>query len=155
MAEHTIWRAVRDERGQFFPVRQKSHNAVIETRSGTGATEEGPLQPKILAEAIDLMSPFMQDRHDPDIAVRQSSPVDEVPFILEKIPFDAKFRRNGSRHYPMTFDSVESLEQAGDVAIRLFSSPAVPRVAIDFVETVRGRLLNADGGQRVRSGSAQ
>src|SRR6202789_3551703 len=69
-----------------------------------------------------------------------------MPFVPEAIAVNAERRRNGSRYHPVGSDLVERLEQAGDVAIRLFDSPLIPSVAIDFVETVRGRRLDADGG---------
>ncbi len=82
------------------------------------------------------MPAFMQDRHDPDVAVRRSAPMDEVPFMAEEISRDSEFGRELSRHYPETPGPVESVEQAGDIAICLFLSPAIARVAVDFVETM-------------------
>jgi hypothetical protein len=82
------------------------------------------------------MHPFVQDCHDADIAVRQSSPVDDMPFVSEAIPLDAELRWDGSRYHAVGCDLVERCEQTCNVVIRLFGSPMVPRLAVDFVETV-------------------
>ena len=116
---------------------------------GSLAPSESPAlwaEVAVLAEPIDLMHPFVQDRHDADVAVRQSSPIDEMSFVSEEIPVDAELGRNGSRYYAVRSDLFESLEQTDDVAIRLFGAPMVPRVAVNLVETVGGRFL--DRGQQ-------
>ncbi len=46
----------------------------------------------------------------------------------------------------MSLDPAEGLEAAGDVAFRLLGAPAVPSGAVDRIEAVGGRLLDADGG---------
>lgn len=46
----------------------------------------------------------------------------------------------------MSLDPAESLEAAGDVVFRLLGAPAVPSGAVDRIEAVGGRLLDADGG---------
>jgi len=69
-----------------------------------------------------------------------------MPFVSEAITVCAELCGNGSRYHSVVANLVERFEQAGDVAIRLFDSPVVPSVAVDFVETVRGRRLDADGG---------
>jgi flagellar motor switch protein FliG len=48
----------------------------------------------------------------------------------------------------------ERVEQADSITIRLRLAPAVARVAVDVVETVRRRLLYADG-HPVSSGCAR
>lgn len=49
---------------------------------------------KIFREPVNLMHALMQDRDDTDIAVRQSTPIDEVVLVPEEVPFDAELCRN-------------------------------------------------------------
>jgi hypothetical protein len=107
---------------------------------------------EILPEAIDLMHALMQDRHDADIAVAEPPPIDEVPFVLEEVAFDAELRWYRPRCHAMALDFPEGFEQSRNVTVRLFTPPLVAGVAVDIVETVRSRLLDADGGH---SGSGQ
>ena len=109
------------------------------------------LRPKILAEAIDLMHALVQNCHDSDIAVRQSPPVNEMPFVAEEVTIDAEHRRDRFRHHAACLDFLERFEQTYDVPVRLFGTPMIAREAIDFVETVRGRRLDADGQVRFRA----
>ena len=67
-------------------------------------------QAEILAEAIDLMHPLVQDRYDSDVLVRQFSPIDEMPFVSEEVPLDTERNRDRFRHDPVSVDPVESLE---------------------------------------------
>lgn len=76
----------------------------------------------------------------------KSSPVDEVAFVAEEEAVDAECCRDGSRYDAVGVDLVEGGEEAGDVAIRLLDTPAFSCVAVDVVETMRGRFLDADGG---------
>ena len=54
-------------------------------------------QAEIFPEAIDLVHPLVQNRHDADVAVREPPPIDEVPFIAEEVAVDVEFGRNGPR----------------------------------------------------------
>lgn len=92
-----------------------------------------PAHAEIFPEAIDLVHPLMQDRHDTDIAVREPAPMDEVPFVAKEETFNAELGGNGSGWCPVGFDTVERLEQAGDVAVGLLRPPAIAWVAIDLV----------------------
>jgi hypothetical protein len=96
---------------------------------------------------IHLVHAFVQDGHDADVAVRQPAPIDKVPFVAGAKAVDTEFGRHGFRRHPAGLDLVEGLEQSGDVAFRLFGAKAFARIAIDLVEAVRGRPLDADGGQ--------
>lgn len=113
-------------------------------------------QAEIFPEAIDLVHPLVQDRHDADVAVREPPPIDEMPFVAEEVAIDAEFGRNGSRWRLVGWDAVDGLEQAGD-AVGLLRAPTIPGVAIDLVEPPGRRLLDADldPGHAVRSGCAR
>ena len=87
------------------------------------AREHCASEAEILAEAGDLVHSLVQDRHDADVAVRQSSPIDEMPFVTEEITVNAELGRNGSRGNLVGSDPVERFERAGDLAVRLFGSP--------------------------------
>ena len=41
------------------------------------------------------MHALMQDGHDPDVAVREMSPVDEMAFVAKEKPVEAKLGRDG------------------------------------------------------------
>jgi hypothetical protein len=69
-------------------------------------------------EAIDLMHPLVQDRHDADVAVAKPPPVDEVPLVSEKVTFDAELRRHGFRRHAVGLDLPEGVEQSLDLAVR-------------------------------------
>ena len=53
---------------------------------------------------------------------------------------------NRTGHHFMGRDFFKGGEQAGDIALGLIGAPAVAGIAINFVETVGRRLLDADGG---------
>ena len=65
-----------------------------------------------------------------------------MAFIAANISLYAELRLNGPGRHPAGCDTVESLEQACDAAIRLVDTPAVARVAVDVVEAMEGRLLD-------------
>ncbi len=92
------------------------------------------------------MHPFVQDRHDPDVAIREMPPINDVVFIPKEEPIDSEFRRDGFRGDTVVLNLVEGGEQASDVFLRLILAPPVPCVAVDVVEAVGGRLLDANGG---------
>ena len=101
------------------------------------------------------MHALMQDGHDPDVAVREMSPVDEMTLVSKKEPFNTKlgwgrFRRDTVRCY-----LVEGVEQAGNVFLGLIISPPVTGVAVDVIEAMGRSFLNTNGGHGVRSGSVQ
>ena len=58
---------------------------------------ELPEPAKVVAKTRGLMHPFMQYRHDADVAVREPPPIDEVPFVAEEVAFDAELGRNRPR----------------------------------------------------------
>lgn len=109
-------------------------------------------QPEILSEPINLVHPFMQYRHDADVAIGQLPPVDEMLLVVEEKPIDAEFGRNGFRGDAMRGDPVEGGKQSGDVAVGLFGPPPIPRVTVDVVQAQRRTCLNADPSHPVRSG---
>src|SRR3546814_790797 len=92
------------------------------------------------------MHSLVQDRHDTDVAVAEPAPIDDVPLIPEEEPADAELRRDRMGNYIMRGDLPEGIEQSGDGVVRLLAAPAVPRMAIDLIEAMGCRLLNADGG---------
>lgn len=102
------------------------------------------LPAKILPKPIDLMHPFVEDRHDTDVPVGQPAPIDIVPPVTKQVTLDAERCRNGSRCHAVGFDAIEGSKQIGDVAIGPPDSPAIPRVAIDLVQAIGGRLLDTD-----------
>ncbi len=51
--------------------------------------------PEIITEAVNLMHPLVQDSHDPDVAIREMTPVDEMTLVAKEVSLDAKFRRDG------------------------------------------------------------
>lgn len=112
------------------------------------------LTSEILPESLNLVHPFVQDRDDADVAVRQAPPIDEVAFVAENIAVDPE--RGGYRPggHAVGLNAREGVEKAGDIAIRLGLAPAVAGMAVDVVETVRRRLLDADG-HPVRPGCAR
>src|SRR3546814_5913825 len=93
------------------------------------------------------MHSLVQDRHDTDVAVAEPAPIDDVPLIPEEEPVDAELRGDRTGNYLMRGDLPEGVEQPGDVVVRLLASPAVTRVAIDLIEAMGRRLMDADGGQ--------
>ena len=56
----------------------------------------GPsVRPEVLPEAVDLMHALVQDDHDPDVAIREMTPVDEMALAAKEEPFDAELGRYG------------------------------------------------------------
>lgn len=90
------------------------------------------------------MHSLVEDRRDSDVAIAEPAPIDEVSFVSEEVPLNAEPRGNRARHHLVRFDPVEGCEQAGDMAVGLFSAPSVARMAVDLVEAVRRRRLDAD-----------
>src|SRR3546814_15662190 len=53
----------------------------------TGLQQQtGPSEAEVVAEALDLMHPLVQDRHDADVAVAEPAPIDDVPLMPEPAP---------------------------------------------------------------------
>src|SRR5574337_1053867 len=104
-------------------------------------------QSKIFPESFDLVHPFVQNRDDADVPVRQPSPINEMPLVAEEIAVDAERGRDRPRHHAMAFDLVETPKQPVDVAVRLLHSPALPRMPVYLIDPMRGCLLDADGDQ--------
>ena len=102
------------------------------------------LEAKIFPEAVDLVHSLVQYCHDTYVIGRESAPVDEMPFVAKEVALDSELGRNGTRLCFACLDPIESGEQTGDVTVGLFSSPTIPRVAIDLVKPVGGRLVNED-----------
>lgn len=90
------------------------------------------------------MQSLMQDRYDADVAIAEPAPIDEVSFVSEDVPLNTELRRNRARRHLVRFDFLEGREQAGDMAVGLFSVPSVACVGVDRVEAVRRSLLDAD-----------
>lgn len=54
----------------------------------------GLITEEIVAETTYLMRAFMQHGHDPDVAIRQATPIDEVMLMAEVEAFHAKLCRH-------------------------------------------------------------
>lgn len=50
---------------------------------------------KVIPKAVDLVHAFMQDGHDPDVAIREMRPVHEMALVSKEEPFDAELCRDG------------------------------------------------------------
>ena len=50
---------------------------------------------KVIPQAVYLLHAFMQDGHDPDVAIRQMTPVDEMALIAKEEPVEAELCRDG------------------------------------------------------------
>jgi hypothetical protein len=100
---------------------------------GIGANRPVHLQAEIVPEPVDLVHPLMQEGHDANVPIREAAPIDKVPFVAEKLTFNTKVGGNGLGMCLVRIDAVESLKQPVDVAVGLFRTPAVARVAIDLV----------------------
>jgi len=103
-------------------------------------------KPEIIPEA---------DGHDPDVVIREMSPVDEMALVAKEEPCDTELGRDGLRHDTMGDDLVEGCEQACDVFFGLVVAPFVARVAVDVIKAVGRPFLDTDGGHRIRPCSAQ
>ena len=108
----------------------------------------------VVAEAIDLMHPLVQDRHDADVAVREAAPVNDVALLAEVEALDPELGPDRFRDDAPAFDPVERREQFGDVSLGLLGAPAVTGVAVDVVEAVGRGRLDPDG-HAIRSGCAR
>lgn len=86
----------------------------------------------------------MQNRYDSDISIRQPLPIDEMSSVSEEETLDPELGWNGFRGYAVAIDLTKGFKQAGDIAVRLFGSPMITSVAINFVETIGSGLLNED-----------
>src|SRR5690606_13343412 len=72
--------------------------------------------------------------------------------VAKEEALDAKLRWNRSGHHAMALDILERFEHPRDVTIRLFGAPPIAGVAIDVVEAMGCRLLDAYASH-VSSGS--
>lgn len=72
------------------------------------------------------MHALMQNSHDPDVSVRKTPPIDEVPLIPEEVALHAKLCRDLARNDTMCFDHVKSREHASDVDPGLLGVPSIP-----------------------------
>ena len=93
--------------------------------------------------------------HDPDVAVREMSPVDEMTLVSKEEPFNTKLGWDRFRCDTVVSDLVEGCKQAGDVFLGLIISPPVTGVAVDVIEAVGRPFLDSNGGHRIRPCSAQ
>ncbi len=99
------------------------------------------------------MHAFVQDCHNPDIAVRQVTPIDKMALIAKKEALDTKFGRDGSRHHAMGSDLLKGGEQAGNVFLGLVITPSVTRVPIDVIKAMGCTFLDSNDGHALRTGS--
>ncbi|WIY53878.1 hypothetical protein O9Z70_04880 [Devosia sp. YIM 151766] len=59
--------------------------------------QDGPLQAEFLAESINLVHALVEDSNDADISVRETAPIDKMPFVLEEISLYSELRGDGLR----------------------------------------------------------
>lgn len=110
---------------------------------------------EVIPKAVDLMHAFMQDGHDPDVDIREMTPIDEMALIAKEEPFDAELGRDGFGYDAVGCDLIEGCEQAGDVFLGLLVTPPVAGVAVNVIKAMGRPFLNANGGHRVSPGSAR
>src|SRR3546814_20089249 len=64
----------------------------------TGLQQQtGPSEAEVVAEALDLMHPLVQDRHDADVAVAEPAPLDDVALMPDAEPAEGKRPRDRRR----------------------------------------------------------
>jgi hypothetical protein len=51
-------------------------------------------EPEVIPETVDLMHALMQDGHNPDVAIQEMTPVDEMALVPKEEPFNTKLSRN-------------------------------------------------------------
>src|SRR5690606_10987265 len=93
-------------------------------------------QAEIFSEAVNLVHSFVQDSDDPDVAVREPAPIDEVMLVAKETAFDTELGRDGPRQRSTGADAFERLEQALNVAVSLLLTAAVAGVAVDLIKPV-------------------
>lgn len=52
-------------------------------------------EPEVISEAVNLMYALMQYGHDPDVAMREMSPINEMAFVAKEKPVEAELGRDG------------------------------------------------------------
>jgi len=52
-------------------------------------------EPEVIPETVDLMHALMQDGHNPDVAIQEMTPVDEMALVAKEKSFDAELGRDG------------------------------------------------------------
>jgi hypothetical protein len=82
---------------------------------------------EILSEAVDLVHTFMEDCHNADVAIREMTPVDEMPLVAEEEPLDAEFGRDGFR---------DNTEKAGEAFFGLAVTPPIASVVVDVIKAM-------------------
>ena len=122
---------------RFPPPRAARRRAGIGPLSGSRGSGPVRFRSEILAEAVDLVHPLVQDRHDADIAVGEPAPIDEMVLVAEDKAIDAELGRNRPRGDAMRGNPFEGREQASDVSICLFGPPAIPGEAVDGIQAQR------------------
>ncbi len=68
-----------------------------------------------------------------------------MALVSKEKAIDTKFRRHGLRTHAVRFDRFEGLEQSVDIVFRLFVTPGVSSIAVNFVKTYGCRFLNKNG----------
>ena len=66
------------------------------------------------------MHALVQDRHIPNVAIREMAPVDEMPLVAKDEPLDTKLGRDGLSHDAVSRDLVE-----GQARFRAIASATV------------------------------
>ena len=88
---------------------------------------------EVILETVNLMHALMQDGHNPDVAIREMTPVDEMTLVSKEEPFNTKLGWDRFRCDTVRCNLVEGGEQAGDVFLGLIISPPVTGVAVDVI----------------------
>lgn len=99
---------------------------------------------KIIMQTLNLMHASMKDRYDAGVSVWQAPPIYEVLLVTIEKPLHLEYGRNRTGHSAVCFDPVKRIKHALDVALRLSLTPMLSRIQIDFVQSPRRSLLNAN-----------
>ncbi len=91
---------------------------------------------------------------DPDVAIRDVTPIDELALTAKEVLLDSELGWDGFRCDAVGSYPVEGCEQAGDVFLGMVAPPPVAGVAVDVIEAMGCPFLNSDCRHRVSPGSA-
>jgi hypothetical protein len=96
---------------------------------------------RIVPETFDLVHAFMQDRHDPDGAVRQYAPINVVVFAADVEALDAELGGDRTPCDPAGRNVLETRKQTTDIGLPLRLTPGLAAVVVDVVEPTTGCFL--------------
>ena len=73
------------------PLRGNLRKSVVHRKFSLSA------KPKVIPKPVVLMHALLQDRHDPDVAIREMVPIDDMALVPKEEPFDAELGRDRFR----------------------------------------------------------